>query len=244
MKTIIFLSGFNNYYDRKVKGPFADVSEYIDNYSSAIRQQVNFNPNDGVKTSLTANLKPEEAGSDYILVIDENDPNYTIESRWFVIDERRNLNGQYTINLKRDSVADHLNEIKDAPVFVQKAMLDYSNPLIFNSEGLNFNQIKQKELLLKDETNINWIVGYIANDAITENTRVTSVSGTIPYPILESLSINLNDSTEPLLGGKINYITKTEFMAGAYNKWVRVGGISGDYDINDIDLVVEYKNNE
>ena len=55
MKNIIFINGYNNYYNRKVKYS-KDLNDYLDNYECYIKTNINFNPNDGVSTKLTANL--------------------------------------------------------------------------------------------------------------------------------------------------------------------------------------------
>lgn len=52
-----------------------------------------------------------------------------------------------------------------APCFVEKGIISNNNdPLLFNSENMSFNQIKQSETLLKDKTGCAWIVGYVSQD--------------------------------------------------------------------------------
>lgn len=65
---------------------------------------------------------------------------------------KRERNGQYTISLKRDVIADHFEELKGSPMFVYKGNLRADNPLIFNNEGISVNQIKTSEIALKDAT--------------------------------------------------------------------------------------------
>lgn len=153
MKNIIFINGYNNYYNRRVKYS-QNLSDYIDGYDCTVKTGVNFNPNDGVTARLTANLDIDidAISPDYALVVDEYNE---IVSRWFVIEMVRNLNGQYSVHLKRDVIADHFDKLKTVPIFVQKANLSSNNDLIYNSEGMKFNQIKQREILLKDKTNTN-----------------------------------------------------------------------------------------
>ena len=62
-------------------------------------------------------------------------------------------------------------------MFIEKATLDPDNPLIFNSENMSYNQIKQSEILLKDGTDCAWIVGYMARNDGSGNT--THISGTV-----------------------------------------------------------------
>lgn len=73
MKNIIFINGYNNYYNRRVKYS-QNLNDYINNYDCFIKQGINFNPNDGVKASLTANLDIDidSESPDYALLLDEN----------------------------------------------------------------------------------------------------------------------------------------------------------------------------
>lgn len=55
-------------------------------------------------------------------------------------------------------------------MFIEKATISNVNdPAIFNREGMTFNQIKQSEYFLKDETNCPWIVGYIPETLVKGN---------------------------------------------------------------------------
>jgi hypothetical protein len=64
--------------------------------------------------------------------------------------------------LKRDSITDNYLKVLNAPIYLQKCMLNANNPLIFNNENMAFNQIKKEETLLKDYTDTGWIIGYLA----------------------------------------------------------------------------------
>ena len=153
----IHLLSYNNYYNRILKR-LNSINEYQE-YILGTLINVNFNPNDGVETKQVINWNDNIP--DYLIV----EINGEIISRWFVIESRRLLSGQFEIELFRDSLADYYNEILAAPIFVEKGMLDASNPLIFNQEDMTFNQIRQAPTLLKDITKIPWIVGYIPKDS-------------------------------------------------------------------------------
>lgn len=166
MATIIYLSGYNNYYNRIIKDP----SQRSANFYAQLREcvfsvsEVNFNPSDGVITSLIVNYPGEiddQIGVDYLVVA--NDLTNEIESRWFIIERIRRLGGQYLLQLKRDIVSDTYEKLLDADVFVEKAFIsDTKDPLLFNSEQMTFNEIKTEETLIKDELGIPWIVGYLS----------------------------------------------------------------------------------
>ena len=70
------------------------------------------------------------------------------------------------MTLKRDVIADNYNDVVNSPIFLEKGYInDVNDPLLYNSESMNLNQIKQLEIPLKDETQSGWVVGYIPSDA-------------------------------------------------------------------------------
>ena len=107
-----------------------------------------------------------------------------IDSRWFVLEWKRTRKGQYQAILKADVIADNFNTVLNAPTYIKKGKIrDINDPLLFNSEGMAFNQIKQSETPLKDETKSGWVVGYIpsdwAGDTIQSNVVITSANADI-----------------------------------------------------------------
>ena len=109
---------------------------------------------------------------------------WEINSSWFVLEWKKIRGKQYRAVLKRDVIADNYNQLLTAPVYIQKANIkDPNDPLVFNSEGMAFNQIKQSETPLKDETGCGWVVGYIPSDwaggTIQSNVAITSSNADI-----------------------------------------------------------------
>ena len=169
MANLTFLGGWSNYFDRRIRRDLilTNWSGYLHELQQSGRtnyyvefQGINFNPADSVDTELIVNW-PEDWNPDYMIEIDDHDH---VLARWFVIDFERTRLGQYSCTLRRDVVADYYNEIMSAPTFVEKAMLPATDPLILNPEGMTYNQIKKDEILLKDETGMPWIVGYVVQD--------------------------------------------------------------------------------
>lgn len=160
MEQTLYFFKFNNYYNRILK-KYDTIEEYIAN-ATLIHSQTEtaFNPNDGILTTQVVNSND---GFDY-LVITEGSSNEEIISRWFVIEANRNLAGQYTVHLKRDVLADTYEPIINSPCYIEKATLSNFDPFIYNSEGVNVNQIKKNEKKIQDQTKIPWIVGYVAKD--------------------------------------------------------------------------------
>lgn len=208
MKQIYALEHFNNYFNHKVI-KYDTLEEYLHNSDKyEPLAGVNFNPADGVNTTHIINAI--DINPDYLLVVDDAN---NIVSRWFITDAVQIRNGQHKLSLLRDVIAEHYSEVIDAPCLVDRAMVDIENPLLYNAEGDNtFNQIKQSEHLLKDETNTNWIVGYIARDTnIADEISSVTQSDKI-YKQLDGLDIQWNVDGDPTQGGTVNIANNIELM--------------------------------
>lgn len=206
---VCLLKKFNNYFNRIIKG-YAALSDYEDAaeayyyYADASDNPiaVNFDFADNVSTELVMNDCPFEP--DYLLLLtpDENG-DLQIVSRWFVMETVFTRKGQYKHTLRRDTIYDHLENLLDSPVFVQKAMLPDSDPMILNSEGMSFNEIKTDEALLKDKTNSAWIVGYIAKNAAPSDVTIQTVDEDFDPVQLSTLASDLG-ITEAALAALLN----------------------------------------
>lgn len=160
----LILCKYNSYYNRTIKIE-KSINDYITYRTTAKNiPNYNFNPNDGINAELVINNNDEAiTQADYVIVADNTGTK--IISRWFILECVRTRGGQYRLNVYRDTIADNFNSLLDAPVFVEKSSkINVNDNFIFNSENMTFNQIKQSEDLLKDETNCAWIVGYIPRD--------------------------------------------------------------------------------
>lgn len=155
----LYLFKHSNYYNRILKR-YDNINDYIQNsIQLGVYQGINFKPYDGVQTSQILNHQGDTP--DYIICVDDS---LAIDSRWYVVEDERLLNGQYRYTLIRDVIADYYNDILTAPCFVEKALLKVDDKLIYNDENMIFNQIKTAEGYLKDDTECRWIVGYIDRD--------------------------------------------------------------------------------
>lgn len=177
--TLYFLN-YNNYYNRTLKKEGDKIGDY-GLYIIEAFPNVNFIPNDGITTTQIINWPATQASfPDYMLAWDEaNDTEFTmtIHSRWFVIESKRTRAGQYEMTLYRDLLADYFDELREAPIFVEKGPLAANSPLLFNNENMTVNQIRQKPTLLYDKTECPWIVGYIPSDAFAENKTISKTIG-------------------------------------------------------------------
>ena len=160
--SVYVLYNFNSYHNRVLK-KFDTLNEYITGYSYDVIANANFDYKDGVTSSVTYNLGTGfnyDNSPNYALVVDNSNG---ILSRWYVVDGVKTRGGQYVLTLLRDGIADYLSDIKNAPMYLEKGMLTTDKkPFIYNSESIDFNQIKTSETLLKDKTQCPWIVGFMA----------------------------------------------------------------------------------
>ena len=167
----LLLLHYNNYFNRIIKKE-ATVAAYMNADSNyRVASNANFNPGDGINTSIVLGCGAN--GSlfdgeefDYLVAYEIVDNVSVIRGRWFILEQDRKRGGQYELTLKRDVIADNYNDVVDSPIFLEKGYInDVNDPLLYNSESMNLNQIKQLEIPLKDETQSGWVVGYIPSDA-------------------------------------------------------------------------------
>lgn len=188
----IFLH-YNNYYNRTIKR-FETADEYMaaagdENYF-VVETDTNWQFNDGIYTTYDFNdtLDSGDFVYDYMLLC-EKDADYTINSRWFVVESTYNRRGQHKLTLRRDVVADNYSNVLAAPTFIEKATATLDDPAIYNSENMTFNQIKRGEYQLKDNTLCPWVAVYMAkkdpdaDTALPTSFTVPEVPLTVDYTL-------------------------------------------------------------
>lgn len=154
----IYIYNYNSYYNRQVK-----FKSSLSDYGTAIytERNVNFNPNDDVNTQqLVGRLNNQYNGEGNYLIYTAND--YNITSRWFILEAVRTRQGQYSLTLRRDVIADNYQSVINAPTFIEKGYVQDSNPIIFNNEQMGYNQIKTKEILLENDLKTPWVICYLS----------------------------------------------------------------------------------
>ena len=178
---------------------YTSIQDYLSKVNDFYQlDDVNFNPNDGITAEVVYNIEDlDYFDFDYLLVINENN---NIESRWFIMDARRNLSGQFTITLRRDVVAETFNTNFrfNAPIYVEKGTLPDNDPFIVNSENFVVNQIKKEEILLKDNSNMGWIVGYFANNGSTGEITTKPKAAPTNYTTVSNIASNTGISESKL----------------------------------------------
>lgn len=184
---LLLLNAFNNYKNRVYK-KFPKIAGYISLARSySLVKDVNFNPGDGVTTEVVVGKSALTSGDfDYLVVyLNDGTEDTDIQSRWFVMDEERLRGGQYRLTLRRDLLADMLNSTVAAsmPVDINKAIITDnggSNPLLFNHEDVSVNQIKsEREILLKDPTQVPWLVLYLKKGVLGADHEITISTGSV-----------------------------------------------------------------
>ena len=193
----LLLLHYNNYFNRiiKKKDTIADYKAADADYKEV--SNINFNPGDGVNTSLVLGLGQngslfEGDEFDYLVAYEVVDNVNVIDSRWFIIEQDRERAGQYELTLKRDVLADNYTDVVNSPIFLEKGFInDVNDPLLYNSESMNLNQIKQFEIPLKDETESGWVVGYIPSDAFPKaEPEYDRVEKDVSIPMSADITVN------------------------------------------------------
>ena len=193
----LLLLHYNNYFNRiiKKKDTVADYKAADTNYKEV--SNINFNPGDGVATSIVLGLG--QNGSiftgdefDYLVAYETVDNKQVINSRWFILEQDRKRGGQYELTLKRDVLADNYNDVINSPIFLEKGFInDVNDPLLYNSESMHVNQIKQLEIPLMDETKSGWVVGYIPTDAFPkEAPQSDKVEKIVSVPTTSDITVD------------------------------------------------------
>ena len=194
----LLLLHYNNYFNRIIKkeNTIADYKAADADYKEV--SDINFNPGDGINASLVLGLGQNGSlfsGDDfdylvaYHVIGNDND---VINSRWFIVEQDRKRGGQYELTLKRDVLADNYNKVINSPIFLEKGFIDDVNdPLLYNSESMKLNQIKQLEIPLMDETKSGWVVGYIPSDAFPKvEPEYDRVEKTVTIPMSADITVD------------------------------------------------------
>lgn len=204
----LYVLKYNNYYNRKIKAPLPNVTDY-QNYIYASLGQTNFNPGDGVATHHDIPLDIDDG--DYLIVASGNQ----VVSRWFIIDHNRICIGPsaglYRLQLFRDVIADNYNATLNSTCFIERAIVNDDNPLIYNSENIETNQQRKSAELLKDDTKMAWLIGFVDREApkktISINSTVVADYEMSEYKYKEYFTKDANSET--IIQGSV-YVTNTQ----------------------------------
>lgn len=178
----IYIYTYNNYLNREVRR-----ENTLAAYGTPLHVQanVNFNPNDGVNTGLIVGRAGNaySGAGDYLIVDDDGEL-----SRWFIIDHVRRLKGQWRLTLRRDVLVDFYNEVISSTAYIQRATVPDISPFIYNQEPITVNQIKQRELMLKDSTGVAWLCGFLSRNYEGSDGEVgLNTSGFVPDEEYDSI---------------------------------------------------------
>ena len=179
----LYFLKYNNYFNRTYKKEKQLIS-YLDYEVGRVEDCELWNPNDGVYTEQDLEYEYDvgKVFPDYMIAAVGSE----IESRWFVLDGKRLSNGMYHMSLRRDIIADEIDKILESPMYIQRALLPENNTLIYNGENISVNQIKTKETLIKDNSGVAWIVGYLNRSV--KSKEITGALDIEPNATYNSLS--------------------------------------------------------
>ena len=187
-----YLLNYNNYYNREYKKLY-DLNDYLD-YMKYSWTNVNFNPGDGITTTIPVNYDGEV---NYLILTDNTVPGTVgeevIVSRWFIIESKFTRMGQRVLTLRRDILVDY-SSMATATVYAERGYVPNTSSLIYNSEGNSYNQIKKSEKLIKDESESAWLVGYLAPNVfdsgnVTIQGSNTSVQYDYSFTTLDEMNL-------------------------------------------------------
>lgn len=216
----IYCISYNNYFNRTVKRE-ESLAAYLGANNENVRYteaNFNFNPNDGANAVITVGRSANPANSygDYLLVVENGE----IASRWFILDEERLRGKQYRLNLRRDIVADYYEQVLNSTAFIEKGLSDEDSTLIFNSEGIPFNQIKKEETPLIDDSKMAWIIGFVDRE---NEAKTISINSTV----VPDFKVN---SLDDWVYNKYVGHTLTRKLSGITKAYVRPH-VSRDYQV-------------
>lgn len=208
----LYVLKYNNHFNREIRSPLPLVTDYQD-YIYQELANVNFNEGDGVSTTLEYVLPIEDG--DYLLVADSIG---NVVSRWFILDHDRICRGQnagmYRLQLYRDAIADNYNAVLSSKCYVEKAILNDENPLIYNKEPISVNAIRQSGDPLIDDSKMAWIVGFVNREAPAKTFAINSTAVAdyemSTYDYKEYFTKDANSTT--IINGYV-YVTNTQYSA-------------------------------
>lgn len=220
----LHLFRYNNYFNRTIVGKGNVTLAAFGTPVLSVDGVNDFCERDGVNTSHTINLVPynvrPDLAADYLVVADEYN---NVVSRWFIIDGELTRKGQYVVSLRRDLVAESWDEVRNAPAFIEKATVDDSSPLIFNSENFVPNMIKKDERLVRDFTNSGWIVGYY-----DKNAQAAQLSGTVDTGDTYGGAIDIG---VPIASWKYYGYRTSDFIGAPQNVYYQIRTKDSDYNL-------------
>lgn len=145
---------FINYYSyesRKHHKYNPEVSQYLaaDENPIIYEDLININWGDGVNAFISCINLPNDdmlgLGKNYLLIVNNN---FTIHSRWYVMESGYAMKGQYQITLRRDLIADHLDKVVNTKCMINRGWLLTGDKRLYKPEGFQFNQVKTAQISL------------------------------------------------------------------------------------------------
>ena len=167
-----------SYSNRRKTPVYETIDDYAYNiyvndyraFDKIVTNVNNFNFGDGVNTEHFINYTVGQK-TDYSYMLMTEAGSHDVISRWFVTECYMQRNGQLKISLRRDVLADINQQIYygENLFYCERGILSQTDKYIYNSENGTYNQVKVGQTLIKDNSKIPLIVGYMATAKTTDN---------------------------------------------------------------------------
>lgn len=181
MLNVLLLRNFNcyskrlyRYYPCGVSGnsPFSAYESASGGKWAYLELSVNnFSFNDGINAEITINYSDDSLnpakGWDYCVITDS----FYISQRYFIMSATYERNGQETLTLRRDVLADYGGTWINAPSVIHKAStIPSSFSYAKYRKDMDLSQVKTSETLIKDRAEgRGWIVGYLTKNFVSSD---------------------------------------------------------------------------
>jgi hypothetical protein len=180
MKTLYVLKKYNNYFNRIVKKE-KTITDYVTKSEAYnVISNANFYPADGVSTTHVHKfpIGTTSFEGDYLLVVN----NGRIESRWFILENLWDREGQYILTLRRDLIVDFYDEFAYSGFYCMNGIPSSTvDPSIYNKEPIEYNEIKAQIEQIQDPSKTPWIICYVEPYFGQEGTAQNIVDVTYLY---------------------------------------------------------------
>lgn len=206
---------FNNYSNRTCRA-LAEIWEY-NNEGTFINEfeNISFNKK-SEKEAYFQNYISSDLMPDYALLCKDNGE---IISRWFVINENRGNNKNYTLELKRDFVADFMTQIiSNQETLVKRGFPKFTNDSFLNDEReFSFNEYKRNQKTIQNNltTGKAWVALFVGNSL--KNRMTDKTEGISNLALYNSLSSSFVDHVFSFADNEVVRDLTPSLMNKGYN---------------------------
>lgn len=159
-------------------------------------EDINFSYGDGVNAELIFNLDASAEELFGVNYLAEYSGDKIISAWWVTHYDRTTFAGayQYLLKLRRDVVSSYYGNYRKLPFYARRGWINEDiSPLLFQPEGVAMDKVKTAQYPIKDETRIQWIVGYMSPNFDESVTQVTIPGTSEKSPLAVASFATLSD---------------------------------------------------